>query len=218
MVLYNSNDSSSCHRVRIALHWKEILFDTVELSLHRMGGLTGIRGFEEFSPTSQVPVLCDGRFFLSQTEAILEFLEEKYPSNPLLPRDFETRARVREFCQLIACDIHPLGTLRVRKYLSMQMAQSQEARDRWHSHWITEGFEILEKRVSCEGRYCFADSVSMADLFLIPKLVKARSAGVALSNYPRLLEIEENCSSLSAFMRGHPGDSSELGATSLSNL
>ena len=199
-VLYDYFRSSACYRVRIALNLKGLAYDSMPVSL-----LDNAQRAPEYlskNPQGLVPALLDGEQLLTQSLAICEYLEETYPQPALLPNDAIGRARVRALALSIACDIHPLNNLRVLRRLEAQFAADQAGKDAWYQHWIQSGFEAFEQQIqSTHGQYCFGDTVTLADLALVPQVYNARRFNCDLSAYPTMLAIEQRCLALDAFAR-----------------
>ena len=202
-VLYDYFRSSASYRVRIALNLKGLAYDSVPVSL-----LDNAQRAPEYlskNPQGLVPALLAGEQLLTQSLAICEYLEETYPQPALLPNDAIGRARVRALALSIACDIHPLNNLRVLRRLEAQFAADQAGKDAWYQHWIQSGFEAFEQQIqSTHGQYCFGDTVTLADLALVPQVYNARRFNCDLSAYPTMLAIEQRCLALDAFARATP--------------
>ena len=202
-VLYDYFRSSASYRVRIALNLKGLAYDSVPVSL-----LDNAQRAPEYlskNPQGLVPALLDGEQLLTQSLAICEYLEETYPQPALLPNDTIGRARVRALALSIACDIHPLNNLRVLRRLDAQFAADQAGKDAWYQHWIQSGFEAFEQQIqSTHGHYCFGDTVTLADLALVPQVYNARRFNCDLSAYPPMRAIEQRCLTLDAFARAIP--------------
>lgn len=202
-VLYDYFRSSASYRVRIALNLKGLAYDSVPVSL-----LDNAQRAPEYlskNPQGLVPALLDGEQLLTQSLAICEYLEETYPQPALLPNDAIGRARVRALALSIACDIHPLNNLRVLRRLEAQFAADQAGKDAWYQHWIQSGFEAFEQQIqSTHGHYCFGDTVTLADLALVPQVYNARRFNCDLSAYPTMRAIEQRCLTLDAFARALP--------------
>lgn len=200
MIIYSYWRSSAAYRVRIALAWKGIDYEVRPVDLrvgaHRDAEYLGI------NPQGLVPCLIDGDAVINQSLAIIEYLEERYPEPALLPTDLVKRAKVRAAAAVIAADIHPINNLRVLSYLKRECGQDQAALDRWMTHWIAEGFTVLE--ATAGAPYLCGDSVTVADLCLVPQFYNARRFGVDLSAYRRLNEVERNLLELPAFAAAHP--------------
>lgn len=203
MKLYTFFRSSASYRVRIALNLKGLEYEQVPVHLRR--GEQWEPGYRAVNPQALVPALEDGARPLTQSLAIIEYLEERYPEPPLLPREPADRALVRAMALTVACEIHPLQNLRVLNYLKQELQESEEAANRWARHWIGLGLAALEQlTLGAPGRFCFGDSPTLADVFLVPQLYNARRFACDLSPYPRLLGIDENCRALPAFAEASP--------------
>jgi maleylpyruvate isomerase len=203
--LYGYWRSTAAYRVRIALHLKALPFENISVHLVKNGGEQHSDEYRQMNPQGLVPNLVDGDVELSQSIAILEYLDEAYPQQPILPACIEERARVRAFSQLVACDIHPLNNLRVLQYLSNECSLDASVKDAWYSHWIVEGFSALEQQISKQsGRFCVGDSITMADLCLIPQIYNANRFNVAMDQFPNLLRINQNCLENAAFQKAIP--------------
>jgi maleylacetoacetate isomerase len=200
--------SSAAWRVRIALNLKGLNWESIPVHLARAGGEQRKAPFLKLNPQGLVPVLEVDGLVLSQSLAMIEYLEETRPAPALLPADAAGRARVRSLAQLIACDIHPLNNLRVLQYLGDRLGVAADSRDAWYRHWIGEGLRALEQRLSTEsatGRFCDGDTPGLADCCLVPQLYNARRYGCALDEFPTLLAIEQACSELDAFRAADAG-------------
>ncbi|NKB38443.1 MAG: maleylacetoacetate isomerase [Gammaproteobacteria bacterium] len=205
--LYSYWRSSAAYRVRIALNLKKLEHEIVPVNMLKDGGEQHSEAYKTINPQGLVPTLQDGKSTITQSLAILEYLEEKYPRIALLPADLEQKAKARQLAQIIACDIHPLDNLRVLKYLKNELAVSDVAKDDWYAHWIRLGFAAFESALdknSPTGGFCLGDAVSIADLCLIPQMYNAHRFNINLDNFPRLCEIEKNCLQLQAFARASP--------------
>ena len=205
--LYSYWRSSAAYRVRIGLNLKGIEHEIIPVNMLKDGGEQHSDNYRQLNPQGLVPTLVDGEIILGQSLAILEYLDEKYPQNSLLPGDAEVRARVRQFAQIIACEIHPLNNLRVLKYLKREMDINNEVKDTWYKHWIKLGFDAFESglgKIQRDGPYCFGSEVTLADLCLIPQMYNAHRFNVALDPYPTLCAIEQACLELDAFKQAVP--------------
>jgi maleylacetoacetate isomerase len=207
MRLYDYFRSSAAYRVRIALNLKGVVPDERTFVHLRMGNQRA-QDYLALNPQGLVPALAlDDGTVLTQSLAIVEFLDETHPQPPLLPADPEGRARVRSIALAIACEIHPLNNLRVLNYLIGTLGVSRDQKDGWYRYWIDVGFEALETRLSREsdtGRFCHADSPTLADICLVPQLANARRFSIDLSPYPTLVRIESECNALPAFASAAP--------------
>ncbi len=202
MKLYGYFRSSAAFRVRIALNLKGLAYRQVSVNL-REGEQNG-RAYRAINPQGLVPALVteEGEV-LSQSVAILEWLEEAYPQPALLPDNARARARVRELVNLIACDIHPLNNLRVLRYLSGPLGCDEEQQTQWYHHWVHAGFRALEARIG-EGPYCAGERLSLADVCLVPQVYNARRFAVELEDYPLLMAVYERCMALTPFIQAAP--------------
>ncbi|HEY3532634.1 MAG TPA: maleylacetoacetate isomerase [Casimicrobiaceae bacterium] len=207
MRLYDYFRSSAAYRVRIALNLKGVVPDERTFVHLRMGNQRA-QDYLALNPQGLVPALAlDDGTVLTQSLAIVEFLDETHPQPPLLPADAEGRARVRSIALAIACEIHPLNNLRVLNYLIGTLGVSREQKDGWYRYWIDVGFEALEKSLSRDpstGRFCHGDAPTLADVCLVPQLANARRFSIDLSPYPTLVRIESECNALPAFASAAP--------------
>jgi maleylacetoacetate isomerase len=207
LTLFNYYRSSASFRVRIALHLKQLEYKAIPIHLVKNGGEQYSEEYQAINPHSLVPALQDENKIITQSAAIIEYLDELYPSPRLLPTDPYKKALVRAFALSIAADIHPLNNLRVLKYLTEELAISEEQKNKWYQHWIVTGLSALEKRLSalnCAGKYCFGDTVTMADVFLIPQMYNARRFACDVSAYPVLTRIDAHCQTQDAFQAAWP--------------
>jgi maleylacetoacetate isomerase len=205
--LYSYFRSSAAYRVRIALNLKGLAYETVPVHLTRGGGEQFAPGYRKLNPQALVPALQDGERLLTQSLAIIEYLEEVHPQIPLLPKDPAARARVRALALAVACDLHPLNNLRVLNYLAGPMGLGDDAKRTWYHHWIAEGLGALEASLAGDretGRFCHGDAPGLADCCLVPQLANAYRFKCDVSPYPTLLRIEKNCQALDAFQRAAP--------------
>lgn len=204
--LYSYFRSSCSYRVRIVLALKGIGYETIPVHLVRDGGEQHQEAYKSLNPLSQVPYLVLGNGVgISQSVAIVEYLEEAYPDPALLPSDPEVRARVREIVELINSGIQPIQNLSVMKYLKSEYGQSDESVHAWNAHWITRGFEALEFRLKqSAGRFCYRDEVTLADAFLVPQVFNAKRFNVDLTRFPAIDRVHRHCEELEAFQMAHP--------------
>jgi maleylacetoacetate isomerase len=197
--LYSYWRSSACYRVRIALNLKGLAYETLPVHLLRDGGEQHRAGFAEVNPQELIPVLLHGDRVLRQSLAIIDYLDETFASKPLMPSTARDRQRVRAMAQLIACDIHPLGNLRVLQYLESQFGADQGQRDAWSRHWMQSGFAALEKVLHdnpSTGTFCEGDMPGMADCCLVPQVYNARRFGIDMTQFPNIARINEACLAL----------------------
>jgi maleylpyruvate isomerase len=207
MKLYTFFRSSASYRVRIALDLKGLDYEQAPIHLRRGGGEQLKPAYKAINPQALVPALEDEGQNFSQSLAIIEYLEERYPKPSLLPSDPAQRAVVRSMALLIACEVHPIQNLRVLNHLKSDHKQSDDDTIRWARHWINLGLSALEQMiisVTEPGDFCFGKTPTMADICLVPQLGNARRFGVDLSAYPKLLAIESACMSLPAFADAAP--------------
>jgi maleylpyruvate isomerase len=207
MKLYDYFRSSAAYRVRIGLNLKGLGYETIPVHLVRDGGEQLKPEYRAVNPSGLVPALQDGDAVITQSLAILEYLDELHPMAPLLPRDALGRARVRSLALMIACDIHPINNLRVLRYLVKQGGLSEEAKNAWYVHWVQEGFGALEEHLSGSadtGRFCHGDSPTLADCLLVPQVFNALRFGIDLSPYPTIVRIDAACQAVEAFAAAHP--------------
>ena len=207
LTLHNYFRSSAAYRVRIAMNLKGLDYDYVPVHLTRDGGMQFKEPYKSLNPQQLVPLLDDDGFQISQSLAIIEYLDEKFPNTRLLPKSPEGRARVRQIALAISCDIHPLQNLRVLKYLTGTLGASEESKTQWIHHWLSEGLAALEadlSRAPTRGRFCFGDTPSMADCALVPQMFSAARFNVDTVPYPTLRAIHEACEAIPAVAAAHP--------------
>jgi len=213
LTLYSYFRSSASYRLRIALALKGLAYETVAVHLLKGGGEQHQPAFRAVNPAGLVPVLQDGDSVLTQSLAIMEYLDEAYPASPLLPRDLLGRARVRALALTIACDVHPLGNLRVLNYVGDTLGAGEEGRKAWACHWIALGFEAFEEMLSRPGAptglFCHGDTPGMADCCLVPQVFNARRFGLDLAPYPTVKRIAEHCEALAPFVMAHPANQTD---------
>jgi len=207
LVLYGYWRSSAAYRVRIALNLKGLSYESRQVHLVRDGGQQHAPGYREINPQQLIPCLLDGDRVITQSLAIIEYLDETRPETPLMPTDARGRARVRALAMAVACDIHPLGNLRVLQRLESQFAADETQRGEWSRHWIATGFRSLEAMLAdhaATGRYCHGDTPGLADACLVPQFYNAVRWKLPLDDYPTLRRIQQACNELEAFQRAAP--------------
>lgn len=206
MKLYTFFRSSASYRVRIALNLKGLAYEQAPIHLRRGGGEQFSAAYRAINPQELVPALEDDGKIFTQSLAIIEYLEEKYPKPALLPADSAGRAIVRSMALIIACEVHPIQNLRVLNYLKSSYNQSDEQVNQWARHWIDLGLFALEQSIIKHGggQFCYGQAPTLADICLIPQLGNARRFGCDLSRYPTILAIEKNCLALPAFADAAP--------------
>lgn len=209
MKLFSYFPSSASFRVRIALNLKALSYEFAGVHLLRGGGEQFKPEFTTINPQSLVPALIDGGQVLTQSLAIIEYLEETHPEPPLLPKKAAERARVRSLALLVACDIHPLNNLRVLKYLKRELKVEDDVKDAWYRHWVNLGFTALETRLAGDpatGRFCHGDAPGLADCCLVPQVFNAQRLKCDLSAMPTIRRIHDHCMALEAFQRAAPAN------------
>ena len=198
--------STAAYRVRIALNLKGLEYLNQPIHLLNNGGEQHQPGYVSLNPQELVPTLVDGDKVLTQSMAIVEYIDEMHPAPPFLPADPLGRARVRALAQVLACDVHPIGNLRVLQYLEAQYGE-QAHKAEWSRHWISKGLGAFEAMVADHpdtGRFCHGDTPGLADLVLIPQLYNAVRWNVPLNVYPTLQRIQGACQALEAFRLAEP--------------
>ena len=206
MILYGHALSSASYRVRIALALKGLQFTSVLLDLRAGEQRRG--EFLQINSQGFVPALkLDDGAVLTQSVAIIEYLDETHPHPPLLPQDPLARARVRALSQAVICDVHPLNNLRVLRYLENDLRLVKATRDTWYRHWVQLGFDALERWLvqgGATGRFCHGDAPSLADVCLVPQVFNARRFAVDLDAYPRIVGIDAACREMAEFQAAAP--------------
>ncbi|WP_201532075.1 MULTISPECIES: maleylacetoacetate isomerase [unclassified Psychrobacter] len=205
MTLYGYFRSSTSYRTRIAMNLKQLDYDYVAVNLAKDEQLEAI--FQSINPQGLVPVVQVNDLWLYQSPAILEWLEEVYPEHPLLPKDAAGRMQVRALSAMIGCDIHPLNNRRVLQYLRNELSVDEDQVMAWCHRWMIEGFDALEKRLAQDkthGKFCYGDSPTFADCYLIPQVSSAERFKVDLSAYPNIVAIDAHCRTLKAFADADP--------------
>lgn len=210
--LYGYFRSSAAFRARIALNLKGL--DAEHVSVNLKPGTDGqhTEDYRRLNPQGRVPFYTEDGFQLGQSPAILEYLEDRYPEPALLPADLRDKAYVRQLSALIACDIHPLNNLSVLKYIKVEFGADEAAVTKWYGHWITQGFRALETLMSdsaATGLYCFGDTPTLADVYLVPQIYNARRFDVPLDAFPALVRIDHECMKLKAFQDALPENQSD---------
>ncbi len=205
--LYTYFRSSAAYRVRIALNLKGLAYEAVPVHLLRDGGEQNLPAYRALSPLGTVPALQTGGATLTQSLAIIEYLEETHPQPPLLPASAENRARVRALAQTIACDIHPVNNLRILQYLGREFGATQEQKDAWYRHWVEAGLLAVEQLLAAHpgtGFFCHGDAPTLADCCLVPQVFNARRFDCPLEAMPTIRRIVAACEALPAFRNAAP--------------
>jgi maleylacetoacetate isomerase len=202
-LLYDYYRSSACYRVRIALNLKQVAYEAVAVNL--LEGEQQADDYRGRNPQGFVPMLEVDGLKLTQSLAIIGWLDAQHPEPRLIPGDAADAAHVRALALIVACDIHPLNNLRVLKYLSGPLGQPQVARDDWYRHWVAKGFAALEAlALPRAGRFLFGDAPSLADVCLVPQMYNARRFDLPLDPYPTLVSADAEANRLEAFAAAHP--------------
>ncbi len=205
MELYSYFRSSASFRVRIALGLKGLAYDYVPVQIVQNEQFGA--AFDALGPAHLVPLLKDGDALLSQSLAIIEYLDETHPQPPLLPADALGRARVRGLALDIACEIHPLNNLRVLRYLVKELEVSEDAKNDWYRHWVENGLEAVERQLvgsAATGRFCHGDAPTLADCVLVPQIFNARRVDSRTDHVPTVMRIFDACMQVDAFARAQP--------------
>jgi maleylacetoacetate isomerase len=211
MKLYSFFRSSAAYRVRIALNLKGLPYELIPVHLVKNGGEQLTPEYRELNPMALVPALIDDGVedgsVLTQSLAIIEYLDEKYLLPPLLPADPMDRAYVRSIALSIACEIHPLNNLRVLRYLVRNLNVSEDDKNTWYRHWVEQGLASIEAMLKKDGRvgkFCFGDSPTLADCCLVPQIANAQRFNCDLSAVPTVMRIHDACIALDAFANAAP--------------
>lgn len=208
--LYDYFRSSAAYRVRIVLQLKGLPYEAINVSL--LDNVHQSERYARYNPQGLVPTLIeDDGVMLTQSLAICEFIDEVYPTPPLLPWDAVGRARVRALAQSIACDIHPLNNLRVLRYLEQNLGLSAAKKITWYHHWVATGFEALEQQIQqTRGEFCYGDVVTLADVCLVPQVYNALRFHCDMTGYPNIMDVSNSCLNLYAFLSASPDQSFNL--------
>lgn len=203
MELYNYFRSSASYRVRIALALKGIDYDYK--SVHLAKNEQFLEGYASVSASRLVPLLRDGDHSVTQSLAIIEYLDETHPEPPLMPADALGRARVRALAYDIACELHPLNNLRVLRYLVHSMKVSEDDKNRWYRHWVETGLEVVERQLAAlPATFCHGEAPTLADCTLVPQIFNARRFDCRTDHVPNVMRVFDNCMKLDAFEKTRP--------------
>lgn len=197
--------SSTSYRLRIALALKNLAYEPRYVNLPKMEHRA--EDYLKVNPQGLVPALVEDGLVVTQSMAMIEYLDEKYPEPPLMPGETAARWYVRALSQIIGCEIHPLNNVRVLKYIQGTLGADDDAKQAWYEHWLATGLEAFEQMLvgrGLAGRYCYADMVTMADVCLVPQIFNAKRFNCPLAGYPRTMEIFEACMALPAFADTQP--------------
>ena len=205
MELYNYFRSSASYRVRIALALKGLEYDYKPVHLTKNEHLH--ESYAAVSASRLVPLLRDGDHMLTQSLAIIEYLDETHPEPPLLPKAPAERARVRALALDVACEIHPLNNLRVLRYLVRDLKVSEDDKDRWYRHWVETGLEVVERQLAAQpGTYCHGSTPTLADCCLVPQIFNAQRFKCRTDHIPQTMRVYEACMKLPAFSKTQPSE------------
>ena len=199
--------SSAAYRCRIAFNLKNIDYELIPIHLRKDGGQQNSADYKKINPQSLLPSIEYKGFVLSQSLAIIEWLDDKYPIPNLLPSDINLRAKVRAFSQSIACEIHPLQNLRVQNYIKDEFNQDDKKINNWLNRWLGGGLmecEEIIKNLDNNFKFCFGNQPTLADICLVPQIFSAQRFNIDMSGIPKLTEIYNNCCELDAFKEAHP--------------
>lgn len=205
--LHDFGPSVAAYRVRIALNVKNVSYEKVPVSLIHNGGEHNSSEYRSLNPQGLLPTFIDNRVTLTQSLAIVEYLEECFPEPSILPGSPIERAKARQMAQIMACDVQPLLGLRVLGYLRTVLRVNENARAQWFLHWLMEGLDALELQLATSlnvGKYCLGNEITLADICLVPQLYAARRFKLPLDDFPRLSDIEAACLELPAFQEAEP--------------
>ncbi|WP_412757165.1 maleylacetoacetate isomerase [Legionella bozemanae] len=207
MKLYDYFRSTACYRVRIALNLKNIAYEKIDIHLVNHGGEQHSPEYRKINPQELVPSLEINGQVINQSLAIIDYLDETYPTPSLLPQNPLDRATVKSLALIVACDMHPLNNLRVLNRLKTQLQASEIQVTEWYHHWLKTGFDALEAKLQQIKRnqaFCFGNTVTLADLCLIPQVYNAHRFHFAMDNYPLINEINAHCLTLESFQKAAP--------------
>lgn len=203
--LYGYWRSTAAYRVRIALNLLGLEYQSISVHLVKDGGEQHQQSYDAINPSHLVPTLIDGSVELSQSLAIMEYLDECYGKQTLVPKEPAVRALARSISQDIACDIHPINNLRVVQHLGEVASFAQDDKARWMKHWMTVGFTAIERKLAASSQsFCIGSKVTIADICLVAQIYNARRFGVSMTPYPTIVAIEKNCLALEAFKLAAP--------------
>jgi len=203
--LYTYYRSSTSYRARIALHLKDLKFTSQPIHLLEGGGQQHTAEYRLINPAGEVPSLVHNGNILGQSFAIIEYLDELFPEPKLFPTSPLDRARVRQICEHINCGIHPIANLKVQQYLTREFGISEEQKMKWVQHWIKEGMNALELLlVKTAGEFAYGDSLTAADIFVVPQVFSSKRFGVGLEDYKVIQRVYERSMKIDAFNKAHP--------------
>ncbi|MBA6341715.1 maleylacetoacetate isomerase [Colwellia sp. MB02u-10] len=205
MKLYGYWRSSAAYRVRIAMHLKGLVFESVPVHLVKDGGEQHKKAYTELNSTRLVPTLIDEDVILHQSIAIVEYLDDKYPSVAIYPENIVAKAKVKALALDVACEMHPVNNLRVQQYLVNHFSLPESDKLIWSHHWMNVGFLAVEQQLKVNsGKYCFGDNITMADICLVPQVYNAYRFNLDMSEFPNICRVAENCNQHAAFIAALP--------------
>ena len=205
LTLYTYFRSSTSYRVRIALYLKGLPFTAKPVHLLEGGGQQHTPEYRALNPAGEVPSLIHNGKVLSQSFAIIEYLDEVFPEPSLFPASPFDKAKVRQICEHINCGIHPIANLKVQQYLTKQLSHTEEQKNQWITHWIREGMDALEKLLlQTAGVFAYGNSLTAADIFIVPQVFSSKRFGVGLENYKTIQSVYERAMKIEAFNKAHP--------------
>ncbi len=205
LILYSYFRSSASYRVRIALNLKKIPYDIKAVHLLKSGGQQHSQSYKQLNPAAQVPTLIDGNFVISESMAIIDYIENQFGGVKLFPADPKSRAQVLRFCEVINSGMQPLGNLKVTQFLDKKFPGQPTLREEWIQTWIGKGMKVLEELLEQHaGTYSFGGQVTAADVFLVPMVFSAQRFKVNLRECPNVLRVNDACLKLDAFKNAHP--------------
>jgi len=205
MKLYGYWRSSAAYRVRIAMHLKGLAFESIAVHLVKEGGEQHKADYTKLNPTHLVPTLVDDNIVLHQSLAIIDYLDEKYPTTAIYPEDIVAKAQVKALALDVACEIHPVNNLRVQQYLANELSLQESDKLAWSHHWMTVGFSAVEQQLKASsGQFCFGDKITMADICLVPQVYNANRFKLDMTEFPNIRRVVENCNQQPAFIAALP--------------
>lgn len=205
MKLYGYWRSSAAYRVRIALHLKGLAFESIPVHLVKNGGEQHSDAYTELNPTHLVPTFVDQDVTLHQSIAIVEYLDDKFPTVAIYPKDSIAKAKVKALALDVACEIHPVNNLRVQQYLTQQFSLQDSDKLTWSHHWMKIGFMAIEQQLKeNSGRYSFGDEITMADICLVPQVYNANRFNLDMAEFPNIARVADNCNQHPAFIAALP--------------
>ena len=204
ITLYDYFRSSGAYRVRIVLNLKQIDYQLKEVHLVNNGGEQHHPVYKKLNPQELVPTLVDDDFVLSQSMAIIDYLEAKYPQPSLFYGDLQQHAKIQALANIVACDIHPLNNLRVLQYLKNILNISDAEKQTWYAHWIDLNFKAIEQQVEVNGPYCFGKQITLADVCLIPQVFNANRFNCEMTAFPKINRVYDACLQHAAFAKADP--------------